>query len=309
MARTYAYTACFLVMVSHCALATVNPNDYYNNISKFTQKKDSSYETSNLESQNIWGDQGMKQKVSSAVNTAPEKSYFDNDGQLDIDAQTQKTQSDAYKGAMDVYHKEPDINMIANSGYVQNNQIYVKDAYNISHGISDKEINCEGGTVCRYNNIVKHCTKTISQEMTCTKTPVVKVTNDPYQVSESYSGNMSHSGVLQYNADLPENGTITSFKFSSTGKQGMRANSDYKFYLNGVYIGIMPHTSPYGIWISTISINAPKISVPVSAKHILLSVTGYNDDAIWSSPFSLTMLVTHYHKVSHVTWVTQCSNI
>ena len=260
-----------------------------------------------------------------------DKSIITNSSNIDNDAQSQaqnntiyNTIKDSYVGKDGYSHTTSYMNSFTDKG---SNNIFAQCTANTA-GVLKNGVytSCNGKESDSFDatcHIIHECTawdlitKTVttnqtcdltpgSKNIACIKSPKVIVTNDPYQVSESYSGNMTASGHLQYNSDLPENGTITSFKFSSTGKQGMRANSDYKFYLNGVYIGVMPHTSPYGIWISTISINASKISVPVTGKHILLSVTGYNDDAIWSSPFSLTMLVTRYHKVAHTTWVTDC---
>lgn len=299
-------TTCLLMMsMIGTAMGATNPNDYYNNIDKFKSHKESSFATDNINKQDIWGK--YKGKVTQAQN-APQKAYYNDEAGMNNAAQTAKSTSETYKAAMHVWRKEPDINIVKNSGYVQSNQLYVSDAYNLAHGISDTHIDCTGGTVCHYEYEPKSCIKTVQQTLQCTKYPVVKTHTDTYYVDEQYSGNMTNTGRNSNSVVLPQGGEITAFTFKSRSKQGYRGLSTYQFYLNGVLIGTMP-ISGFG-WMSWINISASNLSVPVpQTGAVKLSFVGYSDDSRYEAPYTLTENVKKTKKVADVKWVTQCSTI
>ena len=205
----------------------------------------------------------------------------------------------------------PQININTQSSSIQTAKLIESDSYNLTHGIPDKNTDCQKHRVnCHTTYKQETCTQSHPVDMDCTEVPVVDAHYDnPILEKHTYSGTMAYQHNFSYRYHLPEGGgNIISFQFSSTGKQGFRGWSSYVFTLNGVNIGTMPPRG--GDWTSWIGITANNIQVPVpSSGDIVLNVQGYNDDAIYTAPFTAVVEKEVDHKEVHVTWTSTCSPI
>ena len=177
------------ILMLQTAVAKVNPNDYYDNIDAFQKKNEQVFQPSYINGQDTFGK--YQNRVDQAQN-APAKTYYDDEGKLNQKAEQQRS-SEIYKTGIAVKNKEPDLNLIEKSDYVQSNQLYIDDAYNVAHGISDAKVDCEGGRVCHYEYEHRTCEKSNNQSISCTKEPVIETVS--YKISNCKHYSISGTSI------------------------------------------------------------------------------------------------------------------
>lgn len=91
-----------------------------------------------------------------------------------------------------------------------------KDAYNITHGISDQYINCKKHKTCKVVNVEHTCSRTNTVSLTCDKTAVIHVTHT--KVPECYHLIGSGNGINI--APGPAGGMCVAGFFTMTGDGG-----------------------------------------------------------------------------------------
>lgn len=152
--------------------------------------------------------------------------YGDDDSAMNQAAQSALASSDIAKTAHSVKNKQPSADALENSSFVKTNKLFFTDAYNVAHGISDDQIDCENGHTCHFVFEPKSCEKTIPATIHCNKTaiPHTRIVQVPAQYipfsgtgktdwrSEAY-----HSGA---HFTFPTTGILKSFYITSHGNWG-----------------------------------------------------------------------------------------
>ncbi|WP_232611108.1 type-F conjugative transfer system mating-pair stabilization protein TraN [Photobacterium phosphoreum] len=109
---------------------------------------------------------------------APSLSHYINDSAaLTQDSQHQLATDPNASNVTSSFNHRPKRPVNPNDPAYQNAKKYMDNSYNISHGLSNKYIDCEKGQVCEYMDTTRQCTKPTNNPIRCTLSYVI----DHYQ--------------------------------------------------------------------------------------------------------------------------------
>ena len=225
------------------------------------------------------------------------------------DAQTGAVQDPTAKGVKDAFNTRPIYTVNPDAQEMQKSKIIEKDSYNISHGISDKYVDCTQAKTCKTIYVEKTCNEeTRFVQKSCIKTPEVTITEVPYQEDESFSGSIPPTDNYSGSFLLPVAGTITSFSIVMKSDNVWRCSSQYNGYLQGVLIG--NYHGSCGDELGDMDFANSKMQVPVLVNSpIKFSIQGFSAGKWSRANYNLVIQVTKYRKEAHVNWQEVCKNV
>ncbi|WP_018299774.1 hypothetical protein [Fangia hongkongensis] len=156
-------------------------------------------------------------------NPSETRYYSDDDSAMNAAAQSALASSDIVKTAHIVKNKQPSTGALENSSFVKTNKLFFTDAYNVAHGTSDDQIDCENGHTCHFVFEPKSCEKTIPATIHCNKTaiPHTRIIKVPAQYipfggtgKTDWRSEPYHSGA---HFTFPTTGVLRSFPITSHG--------------------------------------------------------------------------------------------
>ena len=106
-----------------------------------------------------------------------QQQYFGKDKDLVAEGQKQLVTNPSAANITSGFNNRPKRPIDPNDPAYRQAQGFMDNSYNITHGISNKYIDCEGGQVCEYMDTTRQCTKPTGNPIHCTLSYVV----DHYQ--------------------------------------------------------------------------------------------------------------------------------
>lgn len=196
-----------------------------------------------------------------------------------------------------------------NSTAMQKSKLIQSDSYNISHGISDKYVDCSKAKNCHTVDIKKNCNEvTRYVPRNCTLKPKVTIVDQPYTEAQHYDGsifpNSNNSGTFW----LPVNGTITDFNVTLKASDNIwKCKVNYNGYVQGGYLST--YNNGCGDGLSDLSFTNYGLDVQVSnSQPVSFYFTGGPSYGQWArANYSLNITAELHRKVAKVEWVENCN--
>lgn len=192
---------------------------------------------------------------------------------------------------------------------IERSNIMETDAYDVTHGISDKYVQCHkhAHSDCHMTYYPAQCTKSLSEKLICYLTPNVTIKTVHYKKTIPYTGNIPSSYYVN-TFTLPESGIITGFSITLHSGNKWRCYGPYQAYINRNNFGTYyPHCG-HKLGILTFSNN--NLSIAVQANQpIDFGISG-DVDGMWSSAqYTVQLKVKAVKKTPIITMEDSCSNI
>ncbi|EKE00551.1 MAG: conjugal transfer mating pair stabilization protein TraN [uncultured bacterium] len=186
------------------------------------------------------------------------------------------------------------------------------NASNIVVGESNKNIDCKRRKMLASKTI--HVEKTCNEEVRtlrriCEKAPTIKIVDQPYQETQTYSGSLVPVNKNAGTFTVPVSGTIISFNAEFHSGNIWRCFNNYVGYLQGATISTYcPHC---GFALGEIYFNNGGLNVAVSAQTpITLSFTGMAVGFWNSSHYNLVIRANLTRKAANAPiWEESCRDI
>lgn len=172
------------------------------------------------------------------IQNPKESAYFGNENQMVNDGTVALANDPNAKNLVDGYQERPKYTLDPNDAALQRAKGYMDDSYNITHGISSKYHDCEGGNVCSVNPTTLSCQTPTNNTLSCYQEPVanIELSEVIYSCPSGWTkqGNTCRRTLRQCRYDNRNSVTDS----SSIGGQGGHGSScggtDYIWNGNGV---------------------------------------------------------------------------
>lgn len=109
------------------------------------------------------------------IKNPKESAYFGNENQMVNDGTVALANDPNAKNLVDGYQERPKYKLDPNDAALQRAKGYMDDSYNITHGISSKYHDCEGGNVCSVNPTTLSCQTPTNNTLSCYQEPVANI--------------------------------------------------------------------------------------------------------------------------------------
>ena len=246
-----------------------------------------------------------------------ESSYGNAPEQMTTNAASAIDHSPYAKATHTGFNENPPFKINPNDPVYVESKFYMQNAKSLSHGTSDRYIDCQAQKKCRTAMVQHTCEKSQTAALACHKVATPHTKKVPYTVTVSYSGQLSSSTPTTGKIIPPESGTI----IAATLQLENHGNNIYLCKRN--YWGMIAGNKMSSVWpncgggaggLAPFRING--VSIPVQAG------IGVNFqlqcEAKWSlfggggsicshhvaayRPWKITMQVTRYKDESYITW-------
>lgn len=234
------------------------------------------------------------------------------DSNIKNDEAAALSKSNGGQAIENTFSQDQEFTVNPKSPEIQRSQIMEKDSYDVTHGISDKYIQChqKAQSNCHISYYQSQCTTSESAKLVCYLTPSVVIKTVPYQVAVQYKGGINPISDSTATITLPESGIIKSFYVNMRSGNKWICNEYYYATLNGTFLSF--YAGQCGEYLGWMSYNAPTTSIHVQANQPVPLVIG--GDPIrggrwWGGNYVLSILVTRYKKVPEISVENSCSTI
>lgn len=238
-----------------------------------------------------------------------ESNYGNAPEQMTSQAASAIDQSPYAKATKESFNENPPFKINPNDPVYAESKFYMQNAKSVSHGTSDRYIDCQAQKKCRTAMVHHTCEKSQTAALACHKVATPHTKKTPYIITVKYSGHLSSPTPRSGNIVVPENGTITTATVSLFN-YGNNIYSCFQWYwgvINGINMSrFHPQcgggTDGSGFVFTHNQLNIPvKKGVPVPFK--LGCNDGYCSGSIAASrAWTVTMQVTRYKDESYITW-------
>lgn len=192
---------------------------------------------------------------------------------------------------------------------IARSNIMENDAYDVTHGISDKYIQCHqhAKSNCHIDYYKAQCTTSESATLICYLTPNVTINTVPYKKVVPYSGNIP-SSYFTSTFTVPENGIIKAFSITMHSGNKWRCSGSYQAYVNGVYIS--SYYPNCGHKLGDLSFSNSNLSISVQANQAINFGISGNVHGTWDrAQYTVQLQVNRVKKTPVITIENSCSNI
>lgn len=194
-----------LGLLAFCAFANANQGDRYN--SEVQNAKNAVSQSLNqpafksFDVNSYCKDAACQQQIQN-----PDQSkYFGNDAGMIDDGNIALANDPNAKNIVDAQKKRPKYDIDPNDPALKRAKGYMDDSYNISHGISSKYHDCEGGLVCDINPSTQICSTPTNAPVACYNEPfatlIVGTTHKTCPPGWSLNGMTCSATVKQFRYD------------------------------------------------------------------------------------------------------------
>ena len=234
-----------------------------------------------------------------------ESDYSDAPEHMTPKASNAIEQSAYAKATRDGFNANPPFKINPNNPVYAESKFYMQHAKNISHGTSDRYIDCNQRKKCRTVMVQHTCEKTQTATLACHKVATAHTKKVPYQIQVNYSGNLIKYGQYSYGLKVPESGTITglSIRFWHEGHNSFFCHATYNSYINGKHLSSYRKSDCWHLYY-LLPFAAQNLSVAAQV-DTPVSITfggGGLDEWLNRYPYTVTMKVTRYKDESYITW-------
>lgn len=163
----------FMLLTFYCSpsVATVNLAPHFNQAAEEAKISVTSSLNNNAV-QNFNAEAYCKdQACINEMRNPSQQHYFGNDATLETDGQQGLLTDPNAANIKDGFSTRPQHTLDPNDPALINAKGYMDNSYAISHGISNKYIDCEGGQVCQYIDTTRQCTEPTGNGLTCNQVP------------------------------------------------------------------------------------------------------------------------------------------
>ena len=234
-----------------------------------------------------------------------ESSYGNAPEQMTAQASNAIEQSAYATATRDGFNENPPFKINPNDPVYAESKFYMQHAKNISHGTSDRYIDCNAHRKCRTVMVPHTCEKSQTASLACHKVATAHTKKVPYQTQVNYSGNLIKYGQYSYGLKVPEPGTIKSFsvRFWHEGHNSFFCHTTYNGYINGKHFSSYRKNDCYHLFyflpFAAQNLNvAAQVDTPVK----ITFGGGGLDEWLNRYPYTITMQVTRYKNESYITW-------
>lgn len=286
------------ILLSSAAFADKQGDEYYNNVDYAQSILQTSMNRSDFKNAN------GKTFDDHYTDHPDAQKYYNSPGSMTQDSATAIKKSGDATAVLDNYNNKPHVPINPNDPVYKDAKLYMDDAYNISHGISDRYVDCENGKQC-HTEMIKHtCEKSNTATLQCAKVATPHAKKVPYQTTVNYSGNMSIHDRQHFSFTAPEAGIIRNIhvEYQYTPNNTFVCHSDYYGYINGKLIS---HYRNNGCsWqFYVLPFDNGNINLTVGANQTInTNFTGRLDRGMNRAYYRITMEVTRYRDEGYVTW-------
>ena len=164
------------------------------------------------------------------IKNPKESAYFGDANKMVNDGTVALANDPNAKNLVDGYQARPKYELDPNEAALQRAKGYMDDSYNITHGISSKYHDCEGGNVCNINPTTLSCQTPSNNTLSCYQEPVatIELSSVIYSCPSGWSkqGKVCHRAIdeCRYNDQN---------QVRQTGGSGWCANSSTRYLWNG----------------------------------------------------------------------------
>lgn len=120
-----------------------------------------------------------------------QQAYFGNDAKLEADGQQGLITDPNAANIKEGFSSRPQYDLNPNDPALVDAKRYIDNSYAISHGISNKYIDCEGGEVCEYIDTTRQCMEPTGKTVSCQHIAIVTG-----EKTERYHHTTSISGIF-----------------------------------------------------------------------------------------------------------------
>lgn len=172
------------------------------------------------------------------IQNPKESAYFGNENQMVNDGTVALANDPNAKNLVDGYQERPKYKLDPNDAALQRAKGYMDDSYNITHGISSKYHDCEGGNVCSINPTTLSCQTPTNNTLSCYQEPVanIELSEVIYSCPSGWTkqGNTCRRTLRQCRYDNRNSVTDSSSIGGQGGHGGSCGGTDYIWNGNGV---------------------------------------------------------------------------
>ncbi|MCD9554498.1 type-F conjugative transfer system mating-pair stabilization protein TraN [Photobacterium carnosum] len=251
-----------------------------------------------------------------------QQQYFGNDKALVAEGQKQLVTNPNATNITSGFNNQPKRPIDPNDPAYRQAQGFMDNSYNISHGISNKYIDCEGGQLCEYIDATRQCSKPTGNPIRCTLSYII----DHYQEQQKTAtvpliknGNDTWTFTLPTEATTLLSITLPTLSISAhTRNYCLRKQPSISRQINhrslpkkegsrwrcSLYDTGHSNQGNYKIYRNTSSIPAEEVVMNTTERQYRLHYTP--DDYGYVTGASVTIKYSHATPV--MTWRNSCGN-
>ena len=235
-----------------------------------------------------------------------ESKYGDAPEKMTANASSAIDQSAYATATRDGFNENPPFKINPNDPVYAESKFYMQNAKSVSHGTSDRYVDCQAKKKCRTTMVQHTCEKSQSASLTCHKVATAHTKKTPYTVTVKYSGQLSSATTRTGMIIPPESGTITSatVRLDNYGNPNLYlCKQIYQGFIAGVGMSkTWPDCGHGAGGLAPFSVNNTNIPA-VAGTGILFKLNGGQAWGISSHRgWNITMQVTRYKDESYITW-------
>ncbi|HIF9078230.1 TPA: type-F conjugative transfer system mating-pair stabilization protein TraN [Photobacterium damselae] len=160
------YLLLVTLLVSHIAAADVIGNRFHQEVPNAKASIQSSLNNPNFKGFNAEG-YCKDQACINEMNNPSQSQYLNNDAALIAEGEKQLVTNPNAANITEGFNNRPKHTIDPNDPAYRNAKTYMDNSYNISHGISNKYVDCEGGDICKYVDTKRLCSEPTGQPAYC----------------------------------------------------------------------------------------------------------------------------------------------
>ncbi|HIF9274934.1 type-F conjugative transfer system mating-pair stabilization protein TraN [Photobacterium damselae] len=160
------YLLLVTLLVSHIAAADVIGNRFHQEVPNAKASIQSSLSNPNFKGFNAEG-YCKDQACINEMNNPSQSQYLNNDAALIAEGEKQLVTNPNAANITEGFNNRPKHTIDPNDPAYRNAKTYMDNSYNISHGISNKYVDCEGGDICKYVDTKRQCSEPTGQPAYC----------------------------------------------------------------------------------------------------------------------------------------------
>lgn len=241
------------------------------------------------------------------IHNPDQAKYYGNDAGMVDDGMIVQANDPNAKNLVDANKNRPKYDLNPNDPALIRAKGYMDDSYNISHGISSKYHDCEGGGICQFTNTTRQCDEPTNIPLTCTSELAL---DKEYFVNHSGRWRYDHTNRPSSGLEMPiinhhiNTVTVNGFKLSINSRSEKIGIS-----INGKILKTVQMQSNNGMFIIS------NVDVPVDQllphKSVIRfhrmntggqQINGYVHDNVY-------IIVQWKEKEVDMKWLNECKNL
>ncbi len=169
------------------------------------------------------------------IQNPKESAYFNDANKMVNDGTIALTNNPNAKNLVDGYQERPKYKLDPNDTALQRAKGYMDDSYNITHGISSKYHDCEGGDVCNIKPITLSCQIPTNNPIGCEQEPTINAETYNATIDCRYNAANYYAFEDDTAPSFFKRGFVWKRKTYFTDNNGMFIKGKFKTLLQGYF--------------------------------------------------------------------------